>query len=101
MKLSSPYTHRKLPRRTNSRWDVYVKLERYRLWARISQMNLAKRVGVSRKSISEIETGKSVPSLGLALKIARVFGLKVEDIFRLKALDNQSYREELDRIRSQ
>ena len=46
-----------------------------------SQADLADRLAVSRQSINAIETGKYDPSLPLAFKIARVFGLPIEAIF--------------------
>lgn len=46
-----------------------------------SQARLAELVGVSRQNINAIETGKYDPSLSLALKIARLFDLIIEDIF--------------------
>jgi putative transcriptional regulator len=46
-----------------------------------SQADLAERVGVSRQSVNAVETGKYDPSLPLAFKIARVFGLTIEAIF--------------------
>ena len=46
-----------------------------------SQEELGTRVGVSRQAIIAIETGKFDPSLPLAFKLARVFGLTIEDIF--------------------
>lgn len=49
----------------------------------ISQAELAERVQVSRQTINAIELGKYVPSTTLAIKIARVFAKKVEDIFEL------------------
>jgi putative transcriptional regulator len=52
-----------------------------------SQLELAMRVGVSRQAINAIETGKYDPSLPLALKIARVFSQRVEDIFELEETD--------------
>ena len=48
-----------------------------------SQAELSFRVGVSRQAINAIETGKYDPSLPLAMKIARVFGKQVEEIFEL------------------
>jgi len=48
---------------------------------RMSQEELAKRVGVTRQTIIAIENGKYLPSLRLAFKIAKVFGMKIEDIF--------------------
>jgi len=52
-----------------------------------SQMELGMRVGVSRQAINAIETGKYDPSLPLALKIARVFEKRVEEIFELEEED--------------
>ena len=46
-----------------------------------SQADLADRLGVSRQSVNAIETGKYDPSLPLAFKIARLFGLKIEEVF--------------------
>ena len=46
-----------------------------------SQADLALRLAVSRQSINAIETGKYDPSLPLAFKIARVFGLPIEQVF--------------------
>ena len=48
----------------------------------MTQEELAKRVGVSRQTIIALEQGKYVPSLGLAFRIARVFGATVEDVFQ-------------------
>jgi len=56
----------------------------YRAEHRLSQADLAKIIGVSRKTISTIEVGKFVPSTVIALKIARHFGVPVEDVFYLK-----------------
>lgn len=50
----------------------------------VTQQQLAQAVGVSRQTIIAIEKGKYTPSVLLALKIAKYFGLKVEDIFELK-----------------
>jgi len=48
-----------------------------------TQEELAEKVGVSRQTIIAIEKGNYTPSVLLALKIARVFKLSVEDIFSL------------------
>jgi putative transcriptional regulator len=50
----------------------------------ITQADLAEAIGVSRQSINTIESNKYVPSTVLALKIARVFGKPVEEIFELE-----------------
>jgi putative transcriptional regulator len=51
---------------------------------RYSQDDLAKLVDVSRQTINAIEREKYDPSLPLALKIAKVFNKKVEEIFFLE-----------------
>ena len=52
-----------------------------------SQAELAERLDVARQSVNAIETGKFDPSLPLAFRIARLFSLKVEEIFDDKASD--------------
>jgi putative transcriptional regulator len=47
----------------------------------LTQEELAKALGVTRQTIIAIEKGKYDPSLRLAFKIARFFGVKIEDIF--------------------
>jgi len=49
----------------------------------ISQQDLANKVGVTRLTIHSVEKGKFVPSTLLALKIARFFKAKLEDVFYL------------------
>jgi putative transcriptional regulator len=46
-----------------------------------SQAELGGRVGVSRQAVNAIETGKHDPSLPLAFRLARVFGLSIEEVF--------------------
>jgi len=53
----------------------------------ITQEDLAKKIGVSRQTINAMEAGKYVPSTVLALKIAKHFDKKVEDIFELENED--------------
>ncbi len=48
-----------------------------------TQEELARRVGVTRKTINTIENGRFVPSTRLSLKLAQVFGVQVEDLFQL------------------
>lgn len=47
----------------------------------LSQGDLAKHLDVSRQTINSIEKGRYVPSLPLALALARYFGTAVEEIF--------------------
>lgn len=53
----------------------------------MTQADLAERVGVSRQTINSIESNKYIPSTVLALKIARVFGKRVDEIFSLEESD--------------
>ena len=53
----------------------------------ITQQQLAEQIGVSRQTINAMESNKYVPSTVLALKIARLFGKKVEEIFTLEEED--------------
>ncbi|GAB2562992.1 helix-turn-helix transcriptional regulator [Dyella jejuensis] len=46
-----------------------------------SQADLAQKLDVSRQTVNAIETGKYDPSLPLAFKIARLFGMPIETIF--------------------
>ncbi|HZV37975.1 MAG TPA: helix-turn-helix transcriptional regulator [Pseudoxanthomonas sp.] len=46
-----------------------------------SQGQLAEQLEVSRQTVNALETGKYDPSLPLAFRIARLFGLSIEDIF--------------------
>jgi putative transcriptional regulator len=48
-----------------------------------TQEELARRVGVTRKTVNTIENGVYVPSTALSLKMARAFGVAVEDLFQL------------------
>lgn len=50
----------------------------------LSQAELAERIGVSRQTINSIETARYVPSTILALKLAQVFGVRVEEVFQLE-----------------
>ena len=58
-----------------------IKIERAIL--NITQEELANRISVSRQTINAMELNKYVPSTVLALKLAKVFNKKVEDIFSL------------------
>jgi putative transcriptional regulator len=62
-----------------------IKVERAR--NNLSQQDLAAKLGITRQSIYAIESGKFIPSTLLALKMARLFKVKVEDLFMLEAED--------------
>ena len=57
------------------------KIEQIRKAKGIRQEELAKALGVSRQTISSLETGRYNPSIFLAHKIACFFGLTIEEIF--------------------
>lgn len=60
-------------------------LRQHRLMAgEMTQQELASQVGVTRQTIFSIEKGRYNPSVGLALRLARVFDLKVEDLFEIE-----------------
>ena len=63
--------------------ELLNKIKVYRAMKNISQEELAVAIGVTRKTINTVETGKFIPSTVLALKIARYFGVPVEEIFVL------------------
>lgn len=56
-------------------------LKEYRARINVNQQEMGRLVGVSRQTISQIERGDYSPSVTLALKIAKVFNVRVEDIF--------------------
>lgn len=62
-----------------------IRVERAAL--RMTQQQLAERIGVARQTINAIEAGKYVPSTVLALKMAAVFDKSVNDIFMLEETD--------------
>jgi putative transcriptional regulator len=58
-----------------------------RIKNQLTQIQLAELIGVSRQTIFSIEVNKYVPSVILSLKLAKAFGKKVEDIFKLEKSD--------------
>ena len=56
-------------------------LKRHREQHGWSQGELARRLGVSRQTINAVETDKYDPSLPLALRMAKLFGVNVPDLF--------------------
>ena len=59
-----------------------IKVERAR--HNLSQQDLADKLSISRQSIYAIESGKFIPSTLLALKMAKLFNMKVEELFELE-----------------
>lgn len=57
------------------------RLKVYRAMHDLTQEELANKLGVTRATINAIEKGRYDPSLKLAFKIARFFGVTIEDVF--------------------
>ena len=57
------------------------KIENLRKEQGILQDEMAKALGVSRQTISSLENGRYNPSIMLAYKIAKYFGMTIEDVF--------------------
>jgi putative transcriptional regulator len=51
---------------------------------KLSQQELADAIGVSRKTVSTVETGRFTPSVVIALKMAKFFEVPVEKVFELE-----------------
>ena len=61
---------------------LYNHLKEHRARIGVNQQELGAMVGASRQTISLIERGDYSPSITLAIKIAKVFGVPVEEVFR-------------------
>lgn len=55
----------------------------------MTQEDVAQRAGVTRQTINAIEKGKYDPSLGLAFKLARLFDLKIEELFSYRGAGDE------------
>ena len=64
-----------------------TKIPQLRKERKLSQEELGTAVGVTRQTITSIETGKYVASLPLAYKIAHYFGRAIEDVFDFTNLE--------------
>lgn len=60
---------------------LYNRVKEYRNRIGINQQQMGSLVGVSRQTISQIERGDYSPSVALALKIAKVFEVNIEEVF--------------------
>jgi putative transcriptional regulator len=69
------------PRATDMKIANHVK--EFRQQAGMTQEELARASQVSRQSIISIERGRYVPSLPLALRLARIFGCATDELFEL------------------
>ena len=62
-------------------WFLKNRIEEIRKGKGIRQEDFAKIMGVSRQTISSLETGKYNPSIFLAYKIAKFFEMTIEEVF--------------------
>lgn len=68
---------------------LYNKLKENRARLGINQQELGAMVGASRQTISLIERGDYSPSVTLAIKIARVFGKSVNEVFEYEEVEGE------------
>lgn len=66
-----------------------TKIRELRKARKLSQEELADAVGTTRQTITSIEVGKYTASLPLAYKIAKFFGMTIEDVFDLSEFDEE------------
>ena len=76
-------------RRGGGRKPVDNRLDELRKERGIKQEDLARELGVSRQTISSLEKGRYNPSILLAFKIARRFGMQIEDVFIYQEDDHE------------
>jgi putative transcriptional regulator len=67
---------------------LHNRIRVFRAEHRMSQEDLAAAIGVSRKTISTVESGRFIPSTIIALRIARFFKVPVEEVFSLTDCSN-------------
>ena len=70
--------------------NIITNLKSIRESRGMTQQELADRIGMRRETILHLENNRYNPSLEMALKIAQVFDLRVEELFQLKDLGGQS-----------
>ena len=61
--------------------ELVTKIKEFREKAGLTQADLAEKVGAQRETIVHLENGKYNPSLKLAMDIAKVFDVTVEELF--------------------
>lgn len=64
--------------------ELQNRLKAYRALFGWTQADVADKVGLSRRSVNAIENGEFVPSIVTALRFARLYRVRVEDLFRLQ-----------------
>ena len=72
---------------------LYNRLKEYRARQGVNQQEMGRLAGVSRQTISQIERGDYSPSVTLALKLAKLCQISVEDIFSYEEDENNETEE--------
>ena len=75
--------------RNEKEYPMKSKIRELRKARKLSQEELAEAVGTTRQTITSIEVGKYTASLPLAYKIARFFGLTIEEVFDFSDLEDE------------
>ena len=57
----------------------------------LTQESLAQKLGVTRQTVVSLEIGKYDPSIGLAFRIARLFNVRIEDVFEYEGPPGEFY----------
>jgi conserved domain protein len=70
--------------------NIITNLKSVRESRSMTQQELADRIGMRRETILHLENNRYNPSLEMALKIAQVFDLRMEELFQLKDIGGQS-----------
>ena len=65
-------------------FQIKTRIKELRAKDNLTQVGLAKKVGVRRETIVFLEKGKYNPSLKLAYDISKVFNMKIEEVFIMK-----------------
>ncbi|MHC5229549.1 helix-turn-helix transcriptional regulator [Enterococcus sp. LJL99] len=81
-----------MPKKKNSSFESSIHV--YRAMKRMTQQELADKVGVSRQTIIQLERNRYNPSLLLAHDIAEVFEVPIEKIFTFKKITEQTEESE-------
>ena len=67
------------------------RLKVFRAMHDLTQEELANKLGVTRQTVVSLEIGKYDPSIGLAFRIARLFNVKIEDVFEYEGPPGESH----------
>ena len=73
--------------------EIASSLKRFREHSKITQGDLAELLSISRQSVISLENSKCIPSVALALRIARLFDMPVEFIFAVEQSESDKEEE--------